>query len=243
MADKELYRLCKKYGRRALRWRQKFAGLLPEVLKRRLYKKKGFNSIYEFAAKLAGMSKEHVARVLNLEKKFEAVPVLKNLLINGEASIHKLARVASIATAQNQNELANLVQQLPQKALEIVVQEAKQNGLQKPKDTAESVRAHNFDNSTVDQPELHLSSEVKTKLLELQQKGIDINALLFEFLEKRELEIAQEKEEISAHLLPAKSRYIPSQIKNLLQKEHGSKCSAPGCGQEAKLFITPIAIP
>ena len=71
MTDKELYKLCKKFGKRTLEARRKFAGLLPEVLKRHLYEKKGFSSIYEFAAKLAGMSHEQVNLVLRLERKFE----------------------------------------------------------------------------------------------------------------------------------------------------------------------------
>ena len=56
ISDQQLYELCQKYGERARTWRQKFAGLLPEVYRRRLYEKKGFGSIFEFAAKLAGMS-------------------------------------------------------------------------------------------------------------------------------------------------------------------------------------------
>ena len=99
--DQELYKLCCKYGAAALEARRKFAGLLPEILRRRLYEKKGFGSIYEFAAKLAGMSREQVQRVLQLERKFEDKPVLKELLVNGEESVNKLARVASIATPEN----------------------------------------------------------------------------------------------------------------------------------------------
>ena len=57
LSDRELYKLCKEYGTAARIWRRRFAGLLPEVLERRLYKKKGYTSLYEFAGKLAGMSK------------------------------------------------------------------------------------------------------------------------------------------------------------------------------------------
>ncbi|PIZ76245.1 hypothetical protein COY05_01630, partial [Candidatus Peregrinibacteria bacterium CG_4_10_14_0_2_um_filter_38_24] len=70
MPDENLYALCKTYGERTRIWRQKFAGLLPEVFKRKLYEKKGFHSIFEFAKKLAGMSEEQTRLVLNLEKRF-----------------------------------------------------------------------------------------------------------------------------------------------------------------------------
>lgn len=102
LADENLYNLCKVYGGKALMWRQRFIGLLPEVFKRRLYEKKGFGSIFEFAKKLAGLSEEQVRRVLNLEKKFEKLPELKSLLVNGEVSVNKLARVASIASEARQ---------------------------------------------------------------------------------------------------------------------------------------------
>ena len=97
MNDQQLFQLCKKYGAQTLEARRKFAGLLPEVYRRNLYEKKGFGSIYHFAAVLAGMSRKQVQRVLQLERKFEDKPILKEALVSGEVSINKLARVASIA--------------------------------------------------------------------------------------------------------------------------------------------------
>lgn len=122
-SDESLFFLCKKYGEIALKYRNKFAGLLPEVYRRRLYKKKGFTSIFEFAAKLSGMSEEQVRRVLNLEKRFEEMPVLHGLLVNGEVSVSKLSKVASIATVKNQDFLASQVKLLPRTALETLVPE------------------------------------------------------------------------------------------------------------------------
>ncbi|MCC7196784.1 hypothetical protein IT413_01155 [Candidatus Peregrinibacteria bacterium] len=98
---------------------------MPEALRRRLYEKKGYSSIFEFAAKLAGMSQEQVRLVLNLEKRFEDKPVLKNMLVNGEVSINKLARIVSVATIENQNEIANKVSILPKNALETWIRDEK----------------------------------------------------------------------------------------------------------------------
>ncbi|MEO1959725.1 MAG: hypothetical protein ABGW82_01905, partial [Paracoccus sp. (in: a-proteobacteria)] len=55
--------------------RNKFLGLLPEVFKRNLHRRKGFQSIYEFAAKLAGASHASVDRILRLEKRFTNMPL------------------------------------------------------------------------------------------------------------------------------------------------------------------------
>ncbi|MFA5793201.1 MAG: hypothetical protein WC897_05040, partial [Candidatus Gracilibacteria bacterium] len=83
LSDKELLKLCEEFGKRALLWRRKFIGLLPEVKRRRLYEKRGFNSIFEFAFKLAGLSQDQVKRVLNLDEKFVNKPALHNLLVSG----------------------------------------------------------------------------------------------------------------------------------------------------------------
>ncbi len=116
MSDEQLLRLCEKFGKRALLWRRKFTGLLPEVNRRRLYEKRGCRSIFEFAAKLAGLSEDQVRRALNLSYEFRDKPALRQLLESGGVGLSKLARVASIATSENELELAGKVRLLPQKA-------------------------------------------------------------------------------------------------------------------------------
>lgn len=282
MTDERLYFLCKKYGEIAVRYRNKFAGLLPEVFRRKLYEKKGYCSIFEFAAKLAGMSQEHVRRVLNLEERFNVMPVLREILVRGEVSVSKLAKVASIATPENQEELARHVRLLPRSALETLVRDEKLlqgvgsriehlNGLLKPQNEAKSVPGNtqlqqNFKNATAGEivgeyssgggdptaaginsaSELCFSKEVRQKLFELQQKGININELLLEFLAKRELEIAQEKERLaqkyeqesavsksSSEYQETSPRYIPVAVRKVLKKEYGTKCSIQHCKKSA----------
>ena len=104
MTDKELYKLAQQYGQNALYWRRKFIGLLPEIQRRRLWENHGFGSIFEFSKKLCGLSEKQIRIALNLEKRFEDLPELKRLLVTGEVSINKLARVVSIATVENEQE-------------------------------------------------------------------------------------------------------------------------------------------
>ena len=205
MTDEKLFELCKIYGRQALIWRQKFIGLLPEVFKRRLFEKKGFGSIFEFAKKLAGLSEEQVRLTLNLEKKFEKLPELKSLLVNGEVSVNKLARVVSIANGENQRFLAENVRNLSKSAVETLVRDAKfeseemmadgedlsGNGLFEPQNESKSLRAQTFEETNLEgNNSLKLSTEIQEKLIELQEKGIDVNQLLQEFLKQREACIA-----------------------------------------------------
>jgi hypothetical protein len=236
ISDQQLYEQCRKYGELARTWRNKFIGLLPEVYRRRLHEKKRFGSIYEFAAKLAGVSKEQVQRVLNLEQKFEDKPVLKETLIKGEVSVNKLARVASIATKENQGILAEQVKILSKSALETLVRDEKasnENGLPKQLFEEKVVPGHNSIEN------FQLSPEVKEKLNELHQKGLDVNALFLEFLQKRELEIALEKEQLAQEQADSNkktSRTIPAKMKRLVQKEHGTKCSIPTCPKQIKII-------
>jgi len=228
--DEKNHHLFKFYGTKCKEYRQKCIGLLPAIYKSGIYKQKGFESIFEYAAKLAGLSNEVVRRVLSLEERFEETPLLKDLLIEGKVSIHKLARVASVATAENQEFLAEQVQILPQKAIETLIRDEKN-----------FVRAHKIEIEnkikTTQLPmesALQLSPEIEAKLLDLQKKGIDINKLLLELLEKHELEIAQEKEKIAATQHDRPSRYIPVGVKKILQKEHGTKCSIKACNKPSQ---------
>ncbi|MDH5597221.1 MAG: HNH endonuclease [Candidatus Peregrinibacteria bacterium] len=229
ISNKALYRLCKKYGRNALMWRRKFIGLLPEVNRRHLYEKKGFNSIFEFAFKLAGLSEKQVRLALNLEERFKDKPVLHEALISGQISTNKLTRIASIATPENETFWVEKAKQLPKSALETLIRDAKNeimNGLNKQENGKKSLPGQN----------LALDPEIEEELLELQGKGIDVNQMLREFLEKRRQEIAEEKEELAVRMeySRARSRYIPAKVRRLLHKEHGSICSIDACQKPAR---------
>jgi hypothetical protein len=215
LTNEKLYELCKKYGAEARLWRQKFIGLLPEVNRRRLYKEKGFSSVFEFAAKLCGLSAEQVRLALNLEKRFEDKPILKRMLENGEISINKLTRIVSIATPDNEEELAEKIKVLPTRALETFVRDASRKDLH--------VQILNFE----------IDDDIKEELNELNSKSIDVNKLLREMLQQRREEINKTKEHIAENIQPTNSRYIPAKIKKILQKEYGEKCSIATCQRKS----------
>lgn len=237
ITDKKLYELCQKYGGQARLWRQKFAGLLPEVSRRKLYEKRGFQSIFEFAKKLCGMSEEQVRLILNIEERLEDKPILKNLLINGEVSVNKLARVVSIVKPENQEFWIEQIKKLPQKALETLVKDEKnelcQNGLKEPNFNAKSLRAQTFEEVI---EKLNLSKELVQKLHQLKTKGIDINTLLLELLAQREEKIIQQKQQIANETKSTNSRYIPVKIKRIITEEHGTKCSIKHCSKQAQII-------
>jgi len=229
MTDERLFELCKRYGSEAKLWRQRFVGLLPEVNRRRLFLKKGFSSIFEFSAKLCGLSNNQVRLALNLEKRLEDKPVLKKMLEEGQVSINKLARVVSIATPINEQELAEKVKVLTKSALETFVRDEKQEGSNKPLFEAKSLPGQTF----------QLASDVISELNTLHSIGIDVNDFLRKALEQRKEEIANKKEKIASEMknaTAAPNRYIPAKVKTLLREEYGTQCSIPNCQKPAEVI-------
>jgi hypothetical protein len=216
--------------------------------------------------------------VLRLEKRFVPLPVLHEALVKGEVSANKLVRIAPIATKENESELVEQIKSLPQKAVEVMAKEIQQKsykenenqiGLFKPENGSNSMRAQGFAAAESQQKANYdfkllsiLSPEIKAKLNELHEKGIDINNLLTELLAKRELEIAQQKEEIATEQYsvkmatrkkeggivtkqyngkitvqqPSKSRYIATKVRQIIRQEYGTKCSIPHCSKPSKIL-------
>ena len=102
---------------------RKFVGLLPEVFKRELFKRRGYASIHEFAAKLAGMNFAMVDKILNLAQKIEDKPRLRAQFEDGTQGWSKIEAVAYIATPETDAFWAKKVEDMPKRALEIYVQE------------------------------------------------------------------------------------------------------------------------
>ncbi len=127
LSDDELYQKCRQYGMNAKVWLRKFAGLLPEVAKRGLHRRKGFISIQEFAGKLAGMSEYAVDKILNLAKNLENKPALKKLFESGAEGWSKIEKVAYLATTETDKNWADKVMLLSTRALEALVQNNRSN--------------------------------------------------------------------------------------------------------------------
>ena len=229
MSDKELYAICKKWGAEVLEARRKFGGLLPEVYRREMaawekgeswFRKRKFMCVYDFAARLAGMSREQVDQVLRLDKRFIDKPVLREALSGGTVSANKLARVVSVATVENQREILGKVEALSKAALDTFVKDYQRDnknsdGLNEPKGGQISLygQTQNADIGLTEaiaktEPEqgaqvkpgklpVNLDEDIAKELLEMQAKNIDVNGLLRKFLKERKEKQEQEKQEVA----------------------------------------------
>lgn len=221
LSDSVLLQRAEHFGKQARLWRQKFLGLLPEIDKRKLYIQKGFDSIFVFAFMIGGASESQVRSVLRLEKKLVATPALHALLVEGEVSHHKLDRIASIAEPANENFLANQVQLLSRRSLDTLVKDEKHDTLGL---CAQTSILQN----------LTLAKDVEYELIQMQQKGIDIDVELRAFLQHRKEEIAAAKEEMIEPSVKRISRYLPKKTREVLQKEYGTKCAKEGCNKPSE---------
>ncbi len=231
LSDGELWTKIIRYGEAARMWRQKFLGLLPEVHRREIWKAHGFGSVVEFAGKVAGVSEAHVKRVLSLEQNIQDKPILHRMLVNGEVSVNKMARVGGIVTEENEAMLAEKVQALSLPTLKVFVQDYKAvvNHHSASENIQKSLQLPNASH-------LGLNEETIEQLMTLKEKGFELNTLLQELLKKREQAIQEAKEEVATKMeeqmqaagkLP--TRYIPVKIKKLIKQEHGTKCAIPNC--------------
>jgi hypothetical protein len=160
---------------------------------------------------------------LNLDQRFSDKPALRTLLEEGTVSIHKLVRVQAVATSESAEFWAEQAQALPKKALETLVRDER---ISERVDGAEPLEHPQSLPGQTQNPTL--SENVKARLSELARRGIDVNALLTEFLDQREAEIEAEKETLGETAKEG-SRYIPASIRRVNRKEHGSKCAIPTC--------------
>ena len=302
-SDRQLLALCREAGQQALRWRRKFIGYLPEVYHRRLYEKKGCSSIFEFGKKMAGLSEAQIRLALNLERRFKDKPALLSALVDGEVSINKLTRIASIATRENDKVLAETAQALSKSSLEVFVRDVRhsqkraselvelsytakiaglshsgdsahteadgercgglaiEGGLNKPQTSPgflpgqpaeaerryfekESKKRRCFGESVENGSglEFQLSAGVTDELNQLHNKGIDVNQVLMGLLEKREMEIEQQRVEVAEemHVRESKrktegrepSRYVSVQLERVLEREFGTTCAVPNCQKQ-----------
>lgn len=117
------------YGASAKSWMRQCVMLLPEINRRQIWKQKGFGSIYEYAAKLAGMSRNTVDDALRILEKIEDKP---NLLLVAQAKgLGAIRPVITTATLDDEKFWAQKAAGMSKHTLETYVREFKKQEDQK----------------------------------------------------------------------------------------------------------------
>lgn len=248
--SKILHQKFTEYGANAKEWTRKCVLLLPEINRQRIWEKKGFSSIYEYAAKLAGMNREKVNESLRILRKIADKPALKKIVeIKG---INAVKPIVTIASVENQNFWAEKAMQLTKNELETYVRDYKSEmftdlnffQVNKLPRKAEKTRNPNeaqdlFSENTTKKADtvpfwasdykkttisMSLSPETASRLEKLKGDG-DWETLMQEFLGEREEKIESTKPEAQK----TTSRHIPAEIKRFVLAKYNSFCAFPGC--------------
>lgn len=125
-ADQELLQRFETFGRCSKIALRQALALLPEIVRRKLYRKAGFSSPYEFASKKTGATRAVVDKVLRLHSAIGHLPALWGLLERGEEGWSKLAVIQSIATQESEAKLVRLVTRASKAELEDYARRVKQ---------------------------------------------------------------------------------------------------------------------
>lgn len=119
--DKTIHDQFSTYGKNAKEWMKKCVLLLQEIEKNRIWEKKSFSSIYEYAAKIAGMSRNKVNEGLRILKKTENLPAIRKVI--EQKGIFAIKPVVNIATRETDQFWAKRASEMRKSTLETFVRD------------------------------------------------------------------------------------------------------------------------
>lgn len=236
MTDSELYKKCVTLGNLSLTYRKQFCGLLPEVEKRKLYHKYGIHSIYEFGAKLAGLTHDTVNEVLRVHELLKDKPLLQAKLISGEIGYTKLRAVARAATPETQKEWLKKMSTMSKNTLEMYVHEIKKSE-QSESELPGKEAAFETLSMTVFRDTAAKFRVFKERLEKKMKKPLTWDAVLRAVLENQTL-IQKRVIKNPRHMerLQTGKRYIPAKIRHILEEKYHGVCAFPQCFKPAKIL-------
>lgn len=229
LTDKELYQLCQKYGNNIKFWKRKFAALLPEVEKRKLYKKYGFYSIYEFAGKIGCLGRKTVEEILRTHRRIENKPLLKAEL--EKEGWGKVRAITPLIESTEEKDLVNMIKSLPKSALEQTVKEIKkQEGQTPPGWGCEPVTV----SFKIDKNTDFRLRKFQQKLEKEKKEKIPFGEVLKALLDQ--VESNSQKRTKKPKIAQTKiTRYVPVRIQRNIQR----KCAYPNCNKPAAVNHHP----
>ncbi|PIQ78143.1 hypothetical protein COV82_01730 [Candidatus Peregrinibacteria bacterium CG11_big_fil_rev_8_21_14_0_20_46_8] len=239
-SDKELHKKFSEYGANAKEWIGKCKLLLPHIAEKQIWKKKGFMSIYDYAAQLAGMNQRSVDDALWILRKIQDKPAL--LRVAEQRGINKVRPVVAIATVKNQDFWAEKASRLSRAALETYVRDLKQqenNGLDlRTGPQNKPVHSYGSGNgnserikpttATYENVEMNVSAEVAETLRKLKGDK-DWNEFMQELIQLKRAEL--QKTPAKPAPVRTNSRHIPADIKAYVLAQTGGRCAYPGCNR------------
>lgn len=225
-----------RYGRSAREWMRKCEMLLPHVEREHVWEKKGFTSIYHYAAVLAGMNRGKVDEALRVMKNIEDKPELIRVVEQkGVQAVRPVAAVASVKTAafwaeksmeMSKHTLEGYVQEWKKAEVKRKIEGAGQEGFLPGEDLEVELK-------------ISLSQETTVELQQLKGSG-QWEDLIKEFLAMRR----EKLEQIKPQKVSGGSRPVPAKIEKYVRWRARGMCEAPRCGKKGECLhhIIPFAL-
>ena len=211
----ELHVQFSECGKNAKEWARRCMLLLPDIDRYKVWRKKGFGSLYEYAAKIAGLSRNQVDESLRILKKIEGMPALQKVV--SSKGLWAVKPVATVATKETEKEWADRVESMSRREVEVFVK-----GMR-----TESARA-----GAEIQPgkvfvTMSLNPQVLDQLKKLKGSGEWEDAI------KKLLNLRKEKiENKKPDPVQSESRHIPKPIERFVKRRDNYRCVVPGCGRK-----------
>jgi hypothetical protein len=196
-------------GRAAIEWRRKCELLLPEIYKSGVWRRKGFGSIYEYAAKLAGMSANTVDECLRVFRRIEDKPEL--MKVAAEKGLQAVRPVAAIATQETAAFWAEKVKDMSRHTLETYVKDIR-------------LENHRVEEIQPVKLTLELDPKIAAELEKLKGNG-SWNELMTKLL----------RQEIPEPVR-ATSRHIPNHIQYFVKEKYAGRCHYPSCQRQGEIL-------
>lgn len=214
-AEQAIHQQFSDYGRNAREWMRKCELLLPEVERLKIWKKKRFSSIYEYAAKLAGMTKVRVDDSLRIYEKIKDMPLL--MKVAERKGLQSVRPVALIATSETEDFWAEKAAGMSKIALQTY--------------------AHDFrleSRSRTDLQPVKLTMDLEPELaMKLEKlKGLGTWSELMKNL----LTGSQKVEVAMPEPVYTEARHIPVAMQRHVTERNSGLCAAPHCTRPATSF-------
>lgn len=216
--DRQIHQQFSQYGQNAREWMQKCVLLLPEIERREIWKKKGCGSIYEYAAKLAGMSRGVVDEALWVLKKVEDKPELMKIV--QEKGLRRVRPLIPLATKETERFWAEKARIMSRSTLEAYVKNYRSEFIPGNKPLPEK--------RTI---VLELPMALAQRLEQAQKRTgfVEEIEIMLSKLEAKEQEVQRKVSQANSKLRETPSRYIPANIKQHVLQRTSGLCAYPSC--------------
>ena len=211
---------------------RKCALMLPEIMRRGIWKKKGYESIHEYARVFAGMSSAAVDEALRVLNKIQDKPAL--LEVAAMKGVSAVRPVAAIATLETSSFWAEKAKAMSRASLEKYVHEVRRrdraNGHLDVKNEADFLPGK-FPEAEKVSLDVRVSRELAERLEKLRDGGT-WETLFSEFLIYREKVLESEKPETTEDA----ARYIPAEIVKFILIRSRGICEFGDCRRKYEIL-------